>query len=217
MNRFRACGSYSRLGCSSGSTRPARSSGHSAGRGPASGGPGTASCSNQASTSNFHENLASQVPLPLEQLPADAVSVPTWSGSFTTAGTTYPFTMVGTDPAAGQATHVPVEIIPLRMDFRRERVRARKKWHGSRPRSVAVVHPNRPWNRCDAVARPLPTGQFLADGQHDEPRISPAPRPERHPRGHRARSGRAGDHVLRRERQPHSGCRHRELALPPAC
>src|SRR5215813_13843692 len=87
------------------------------GGGPASGGPGTANCSNQASTSNFHENRASEALLPLEQLPANAVSVPTWSGSFTTGGTTYPFTMVGTDPAAGQATHVPVEIIPLRIDF----------------------------------------------------------------------------------------------------
>src|SRR5262245_8167953 len=87
------------------------------GGGPASG-PGTAACSNQASTSNFHENRASEAAfLPLEQLPASAVSVPTWSGSFTTAGTTYPFTMVGTDPAAGQATHVPVEFIPLRLDF----------------------------------------------------------------------------------------------------
>jgi hypothetical protein len=55
--------------------------------------------------------------LPLQQLPANAVSVPTWSGSFTTGGTTYPFTMVGTDPAAGQATHVPVEIIPLILNF----------------------------------------------------------------------------------------------------
>jgi hypothetical protein len=72
---------------------------------------------NRASTSNFHENLASEAILPLQQLPANAVSVPTWSGSFTTGGTTYPFTMVGTDPAASQATHVPVEIIPLRMDF----------------------------------------------------------------------------------------------------
>ena len=87
------------------------------GGGPASG-PGTAACSNQASTSNFHENRASEAAfLPLEQLPANAVSVPTWSGSFTTGGTAYPFTMVGTDPAAGQATHVPVEIIPLRIDF----------------------------------------------------------------------------------------------------
>jgi hypothetical protein len=87
------------------------------GGGPASG-PGTAACSNQASTSNFHENRASEAAfLPLEQLPASTVSVPTWSGSFTTDGTTYPFTMVGTDPAAGQATHVPVEIIPLRLDF----------------------------------------------------------------------------------------------------
>src|SRR5215472_1491743 len=87
------------------------------GGGPASGGPGTASCSNQASTSSFHENLASEALVPLEQLPASAVSVPTWSGSFTAGGTAYPFTMVGTDPAAGQATHVPVEIIPLSLDF----------------------------------------------------------------------------------------------------
>jgi hypothetical protein len=55
--------------------------------------------------------------VPVEQLPANAVSVPTWSGSFTTGGAAYPFTMVGSDPAAGQATHVPVEIIPLRLDF----------------------------------------------------------------------------------------------------
>jgi hypothetical protein len=88
------------------------------GGGPASGGPGTAGCANRAVTSSFHENRsASEAVLPLEQLPANAVSVPTWSGSFTTGGTTYPFTMVGTDPAAGQATHVPVEIIPLSLDF----------------------------------------------------------------------------------------------------
>jgi hypothetical protein len=88
------------------------------GGGPASGGPGTADCSNHAVTSSFHENAPKGAAfLPLEQLPASAVSVPTWSGSFTTGGTTYPFTMVGTDPAAGQATHVPVEIIPLRLDF----------------------------------------------------------------------------------------------------
>lgn len=81
-------------------------------------GADTSGCLNRAVTSKFRENLASQTLLPLEQLPADAVSVPTWSGSFTTAGTTYPFTMVGTDPTAGSATtHVPVEIIPLSLDF----------------------------------------------------------------------------------------------------
>ena len=77
-------------------------------------------CSNRAVSSNFREPQFDGAPpvLPLEQLPADAVSVPTWSGSFTTDGTTYPFTMVGTDPAAGSTTtHVPVEIIPLRLDF----------------------------------------------------------------------------------------------------
>jgi hypothetical protein len=87
------------------------------GGGPVSGGPGTAACANRATRSNFHLNQASELILPVQQLPAKAVSVPTWSGSFTTGGTAYPFTMVGTDPAAGQVTHVPVEIIPLRMDF----------------------------------------------------------------------------------------------------
>jgi hypothetical protein len=77
-------------------------------------------CSNRAVSSNFREPQFDGTPpvLPLQQLPADAVSVPTWSGSFTTDGTTYPFTMVGTDPAAGSiTTHVPVEIIPLSLHF----------------------------------------------------------------------------------------------------
>jgi hypothetical protein len=87
------------------------------GGGPASGGAGTGGCSNLPTTSNFHERVVTQAVLPLEQLPASAVSVPTWSGSFTTGATNYPFTMVGGDPAGGQATHVPVEIIPLRLDF----------------------------------------------------------------------------------------------------
>jgi hypothetical protein len=90
---------------------------------PASASTGTSGGTNHAGTSNFHPNLANpnldaQALLPLEQLPADAVSVPTWSGSFTTDGTTYPFTMVGTDPTGGSVTtHVPVEIIPLSLDF----------------------------------------------------------------------------------------------------
>jgi hypothetical protein len=96
---------------------PVAASSAMSGGGPASGGPGTAGCANLATSSNFHERLVSQAVLPLEQLPASAVSVPTWSGSFTTGGTAYPFTMVGSDPAAGQATHVPVEIIPLILDF----------------------------------------------------------------------------------------------------
>jgi hypothetical protein len=96
---------------------PVAASSVMSGGGPASGGAGTAGCTNLATTSDFHEKLVSQAVLPPEQLPANAVSVPTWSGSFTTGGTAYPFTMVGSDPAAGQATHVPVEIIPLRLDF----------------------------------------------------------------------------------------------------
>jgi len=75
-------------------------------------------CTNHATGSSFHTQSASAPILPEEQLPGDAASVPTWSGSFTTGGVNYPYTMVGTDPAAGSTTtHVPVEIIPLRLDF----------------------------------------------------------------------------------------------------
>ena len=78
----------------------------------------TSGCTNQAAKSNFHETQSNQAILPLQQLPMDAVSVPTWSGSFTTDGTSYPFTMVGTDPAAGSVTtHVPVELIPVSLEF----------------------------------------------------------------------------------------------------
>jgi hypothetical protein len=75
-------------------------------------------CRDEAAASDFHEKQVDWTNLPLEQLPAGAVSVPTWSGSFTTGGTAYPYTMVGTDPAAGSVvTNVPVELIPLRLDF----------------------------------------------------------------------------------------------------
>jgi hypothetical protein len=78
----------------------------------------TSDCADRAATSNFHEAQGSDTFLPAVQLPSDAVSVPTWSESFTTDGTNYPYTMVGTDPAAGSvSTHVPVEIIPLTLDF----------------------------------------------------------------------------------------------------
>jgi hypothetical protein len=45
-------------------------------------------------------------------------SVTNWNGSFTTAGTTYSFTMVGTDPALGSQTSIiPTVIIPLIFKF----------------------------------------------------------------------------------------------------
>jgi hypothetical protein len=91
---------------------PAPSEAGSGGSNPAFDG-----CTNHATTSNFREKLPTEPVLPLPQIPAGAVSVPTWSGSFTTDGTAYPFTMVGSDPATGSATHVSVEIIPLRLVF----------------------------------------------------------------------------------------------------
>jgi hypothetical protein len=47
-----------------------------------------------------------------------ATALPTWTGSFTSGGTRYPYTMVGTDPALGSATtRIPVRIAPLRLVF----------------------------------------------------------------------------------------------------
>jgi hypothetical protein len=45
-------------------------------------------------------------------------SVPNWTGQFSLNGVSYPYTMVGTNPALGSATTtVPVTIVPLRLTF----------------------------------------------------------------------------------------------------
>jgi hypothetical protein len=50
---------------------------------------------------------------------ANARTVPTWSGSFSYGGRTWPYAMVGTDPAAGPArTVVPAVVVPLDLRFR---------------------------------------------------------------------------------------------------
>jgi hypothetical protein len=47
-----------------------------------------------------------------------ATGLPTWTGSFQSAGKTYGYTMVGSDPSAGSATtRVPVRLLPLRLTF----------------------------------------------------------------------------------------------------
>jgi hypothetical protein len=46
------------------------------------------------------------------------IGLRTWSGSFVSNRTTYPYTMVGTDPSAGSATtRVRTELLPLRLTF----------------------------------------------------------------------------------------------------
>ena len=55
---------------------------------------------------------------PDQSVDAAAGSVTSWNGSFATAGTTYNFTMVGTDPALGSQTSIiPTTIIPLIFKF----------------------------------------------------------------------------------------------------
>lgn len=47
---------------------------------------------------------------------ASSSTLPTWSASFSSGGTSYPFTIVGTSPLKGSATTViPVTIIPLKI------------------------------------------------------------------------------------------------------
>ena len=49
---------------------------------------------------------------------AATANIPMWSSSFVVGGTSFPFTMIGTNPASGSATTtVPVVIIPLRFTF----------------------------------------------------------------------------------------------------
>jgi hypothetical protein len=56
---------------------------------------------------------------PAGAIAASASSVPRWSGSYEYGGTTYPFTMVGTDPAARPArTVVKTALVPINLRFR---------------------------------------------------------------------------------------------------
>ena len=49
---------------------------------------------------------------------AAAANIPMWSSSFTFQGSTFNYTMIGTNPASGSATtQVPVVIIPIRYTF----------------------------------------------------------------------------------------------------
>jgi hypothetical protein len=48
---------------------------------------------------------------------ANATTIPYWQGSFSTGGTTYPYTMVGANPSTNQSTTIPTWIIPLKFNF----------------------------------------------------------------------------------------------------
>src|SRR5438309_134732 len=46
-----------------------------------------------------------------------ANTVPNWTSTFTTDGTTYTYTMVGTPPSSNKTTTIPVYVIPLKLNF----------------------------------------------------------------------------------------------------
>jgi len=71
------------------------------------------SCATNASSSHIVIMPASQQHIrPSTELARHGLTIPYWSSSFTYAGTTYAYRMVGTDPSAGAAT-----IVPLAMTF----------------------------------------------------------------------------------------------------
>jgi hypothetical protein len=45
------------------------------------------------------------------------LTMPHWNGSFRSGGTTFPFTVIGSNPASGTTTVIPVVIIPYRLVF----------------------------------------------------------------------------------------------------
>jgi len=85
---------------------------------PAASAAGGATCSTRVHATGFHEHQIDADVAPAAPLPAGVDTVPSWSGSFTTDGVTYSYSMVGTDPGAGSATTtVPVVLVPLRLQF----------------------------------------------------------------------------------------------------
>ena len=105
-------------------------------------------------------------------------ALPTWTGSFVSGGVTYPYTMVGTDPAAGSARTAPFRYRSCRCVSAFDDGGApRRHGHAARRRAFAGLQKGRSvperslavW-RCDAA------GELLGFGAVEEPRL---PRPAR--------------------------------------
>jgi len=72
----------------------------------------------QDNTQNEPRPRARFVTLPAHLHPdiaPPAVSLPTWNGSFTFSGTTYPYNMVGTAPSTNTSTTITTYIIPVKI------------------------------------------------------------------------------------------------------
>jgi hypothetical protein len=76
------------------------------------------------------------------QAPSVVQTVPFWQSTFTYNGTTYPFQMVGTDPAqAGQTTTVPTVVIPIDVTFKQVLADASPQLDGSSITAHVVSSP----------------------------------------------------------------------------
>jgi hypothetical protein len=49
--------------------------------------------------------------------PTEGLVIPTWTGSFSSQGTTFPYAVVGSDPALGTTTTIPTVVVPIRLVF----------------------------------------------------------------------------------------------------
>ena len=78
----------------------------------------SATLAQDASSLGFRRDAPRPRRFTAEEIQAAGTGLPTWTGSFTHAGTTYKYVMVGTDPAKGSInTVVPVYIVPLKLTF----------------------------------------------------------------------------------------------------
>jgi hypothetical protein len=65
-----------------------------------------------------HPRFARILPNLHNDVQTPATPLTTWNGSFVYSGHTYKYNMVGTVPSSGTSTTVPVEIIPLALEFK---------------------------------------------------------------------------------------------------
>ena len=94
--------------------------------------------------------------------------MPFWQGSFDFLGATFPFRMIGTNPANGSATtRIPVTIIPLQINFPDGSQISGFPNSGVAAISKFVFHPGRYLRREYAIYRRVSTGELLGRCKHE--------------------------------------------------
>ena len=79
---------------------------------------GTAFAQDATDTLPAHPKFVVLAPRPATKDQTPATPLTTWNGTFTYQSKTYKYNMVGTAPSTGTATHVPVFIIPVALQYK---------------------------------------------------------------------------------------------------